>query len=74
MKVKKFDLEIYPLDLLRQAAIDYSKIAKVVVVPSKKYALCSFLQCKADEQLVVKEFGNYVIDLIGSRGKGNADY
>lgn len=74
MKVKKFDLEIYPLDLLKMAANDYSKVARILVVPSKNYALCSFMQCKADEQLVIKEFGNYVIDLIGSRGKGNADY
>ena len=74
MKTKRFDLEIYPLDLLRQAAHDYSKIAKIVIVPSKKFALCHFSRCKTDEQLTVNEFGNYVIELIGSRGQDNAYY
>lgn len=74
MIAQKFDLEIYPLELIRRAARDYSKVARIVIVPSKKFAQCHFLWCKADEQLTVNEFGNYVIELIGSRGQDNAYY
>ena len=68
MKTRKFDLDIYPLDFLRRAARDYSHIAKIVIIPAKRYAQCYFLACKVDELLALKEFSNYVIDLIGSKG------
>lgn len=71
MKIRKFDLDLYPLLIIRQGALDYSHIAKVVVVPGKKQATCHFLWCKADEEQTVDEFSNYLIDLIGARGNNH---
>lgn len=67
MKTKNYDLNIYPLDVIKKAKYDYSEIANVTVVVLGKTAKCIFNKCKTDEEVTVKEFGNYLIDLIGSR-------
>lgn len=69
MKIRKYDLEIYPLSIIRQAVKDYSHIVRVVVTPEKKQTTCYFIWCKADEERTVDEFSNYLIDLIGAGGK-----
>ena len=71
MKMRKFDLDIYPLATIRQAALDYSHIANILVIPGKKQGVCYFLWCKADEVRTIDEFTNYLIDLIGARGSGH---
>ena len=48
MKIRKYDLEIYPLSIIRQGAKDYSHIAKIVVIPIKNQVTCYFTWCKAD--------------------------
>lgn len=71
MKIRKFDLDIYPLSIIRKGAKDYSHIAKVVVAPEKNHTTCYFIWCKVDEQRTVDEFSNYLIDLIGAGGNNN---
>ena len=71
MKIRKYDLEIYPLSIIRQGAKDYSHIAKIVVTPLKKQVTCYFIWCKTDEERTVDEFSNYLIDLIGAGGNNH---
>ena len=71
MKIRKYDLAIYALSIIRQGAKDYSHIAKVVVAPDKKQATCYFIWCKTDEERTVDEFSNYLIDLIGAGGNNH---
>ena len=66
MKTQKFDAEIYPLAVIQRAVRDYAEIAQIQIFPLKKYTACVFYDCVASEELTVKEFGNYLIDLIGS--------
>lgn len=66
MKKQKFDAEIYPLAVIQRAVRDYAEIARIQILPLKKYTACVFYDCVASEELTVKEFGNYLIDLIGS--------
>ena len=66
MKTQKFDAEIYPLAVIQRAVRDYAEIAQIQIFPFKKYTTCVFYDCVASEELTVKEFGNYLIDLIGS--------
>lgn len=66
MKTQKFDAEIYPLAVIQRAVRDYAEIAQIQILPLKKYTACVFYDCVASEELTVKEFGNYLIDLIGS--------
>ena len=71
MKIRKFDLDIYPVSIIKKAVLDYSHIAKIVVTPRKKYAVCHFLWCKVNEERTVDEFSNYLIDLISVRGNAH---
>ena len=73
MIVKKFDLDIYPMEQLQRAAKEYSSLANVKIFRAGTFANCLFMQCKYDQQLTVDEFCNYVIDLIGSRGCKDAN-
>jgi len=71
MKTRLFDLSFYPLSAIKQAALDYRHIAKILVTADSHYACCRFLWCKAEENLTVDEFSNYVIDLAGAKGYGH---
>ena len=71
MKIRKFDLDIYTVSIIKKAVLDYSHIAKIVVTPKKKHTVCHFLWCKADEERTVDEFSNYLIDLISVRGNAH---
>lgn len=73
MIVKKFDLDIYPMEQLQRAAKEYSSLANVKIFRAGTFANCLFTHCKYDQQLTVDEFCNYVIDLIGSRGCKDAN-
>ena len=68
MKIRKYDLEIYPLSIIRQGAKDFTHITKIVVIPIKNQVTCYFTWCKADEDRTIDEFSSYLIDLIGAGG------
>ena len=74
MITQKYDLHIYPLEVIEQAKQDFSQIAKIFVAQKKHIAKCYFLFCVADEQQTVNEFSNYLIDLIGSKGYIHENY
>ena len=63
----KFPVSIYDVAVLQQAAEDYAGICDVDVMGSKQsiedkeYIICKFAHSKADMELTVKEFCNYVI-------------
>ena len=67
MKIRTFDLEIYALSAIQQAVQDYAHIANIRVLPLKNQVKCIFTKCRAQEQLTVQEFSNYVIDLMASQ-------
>ena len=70
---KTFDLDIYPLRVIRKAAQDYKHICSIAVFPLGSKATCVFHSSPHDETLVCREFCNYLIDLIGSGEYNNAD-
>ncbi|MBR0406276.1 MAG: HxsD-like protein [Eggerthellaceae bacterium] len=55
--------EIYQKSFVEKAILAYASIARIDVTTKGDYILCAFRQCTYDENLTVKEFENYLIDL-----------
>ena len=65
----RLDLELYPLEVIKVAAEEYSSIANVSFTEEDGFCKCSFSECRYGEALTEKEFCNYLIDLINSTGR-----
>lgn len=65
MKTIEYDLDIYPLNIIQAAIKSYKDIVIIDINVQDNKAILSFAQCLYSEELTVKEFGNYLIDLIG---------
>ncbi len=63
----KYDLDIYPLEIINIALLDYKDYADIGLIVESNTAIVSFSNCKYGDNLTAKEFGNYLIDLIGSK-------
>lgn len=66
MKTIEYDLDIYPLDIIYTAIKDYNNIASIEINTEGNKAIVTFVHCLYQEKLTIKEFGNYLIDLIGA--------
>lgn len=74
--VVKFTTSIYDIDALQKAASDYKSICDIEVsMPDseqadsseQQYMICTLSNSRADMQLTVKEFCNYVIEQMNVR-------
>ena len=65
----KYDLDIYPIDIIKKAADDYSSLAVISMCEEDGYCLCSFSDCQYGELFTEKEFSNYLIDMINALGR-----
>lgn len=63
----------YSKIVLAAAIKDYKKIAKIKLSEDAEYFKCEFSKCAAATQLVIDEFGNYLIELMNSHGE-NAEH
>ena len=70
----RFPTSLYSLTALQQAAVDYEAICDIAVdvLMSRqgdecKYITCIFAHSKAELDLTVKEFCNYVIEQMNAR-------
>ena len=63
---KSYSKIIYSRDVLEQAAIAYKNIADIEIKEKGGDFVCLFNRCKAESQLVVNEFNNYLIELLNS--------
>ncbi len=59
---------IYPDWAVARAAADYQALASIKITADGGYLLCSFRNCKYDEALTVREFLNYLVNLLNSSG------
>lgn len=53
--------EIYCIDNIKQAIVDYQKIASIDVCEDEKHFYCDFKETLYDVDLTINEFENYVI-------------
>lgn len=64
-----FDLGIYPINCIYIAANEYQNISKIDIEFEDNKCLCTFKQCSTSVEIVIREFCNYVIDLMNTVGK-----
>lgn len=67
MRRVKYDSGIYTYETIRQAIKDYKELAFIVPTRLQNSTVCNFMMTKYDEELTIKEFGNYLIDLMNSK-------
>lgn len=63
----KLNKEIYSLEHIRHAIMDFSALSTVVLSEEEKYYVCVFSECRYEEQLTAKEFINYITDLMNHK-------
>lgn len=59
--------EIYSKNAIYRAIEDYQSISKIDMNENKNYYVCSFTFCQYDIKETMKEFENYIIDLMNCR-------
>ena len=63
----KYDTSIYPLSIIKTAIDDYSDLCKIELTLIDSKAVLCFYDCIYDCTITIKEFSNYLIDLIGAK-------
>ena len=61
MKKIKFNRSIYSNETIEKTRMAYKNHAVTTVIYKQEYAIITFLKCKYDEELTIKEFENYMI-------------
>ena len=60
----EFDLNLYDQKCIKKAIEDFSDIAEIISEKCDNKIICRMLASKADINLTVCEFSNYIIDLM----------
>lgn len=55
---------LYQRQCVEQAVQDYRALARIRVSHSDGYIVCTFSRCSYDRETTIKEFSNYIIDLM----------
>lgn len=71
MKELLLNKDIYSENSILIAREQFNKLCKVQIVQYDVYCKCIFSECIYDENETVKEFENYLIDFINTRGKND---
>jgi len=64
---KSFSTEIYPLLVIEKAVVAYAEIADISTSSNGNCCLCTFIKKSIPIQLVIDEFGNYLIELLNNK-------
>lgn len=64
-----FDKGIYSLVAIDRAIKDYRELAHIERIEEEQQMCCIFNKCRYDIDITIKEFCNYVIDIMNSKGK-----
>ena len=60
--------DLYSYEMIEKAADSFSSLCKISISIDGNYYVCSFDMCKYDELVTIREFENYLIDLINMHG------
>ena len=66
--------EIYSKNAIYRAIEDYQTISKIDINENDNYYICFFTLCRYDLKETMKEFENYIIDLMNCRDINESDY
>lgn len=65
--------EIYCKSTIFKAIEDYRSISRIDINENENYYICSFTFCQYDVIETIKEFENYIIDLMNCRDINESD-
>lgn len=68
---KIFDLNFYSIKHIEMAAVAYENIAQINLEIKGDECNCEFLNAKAETELVIKEFCNYILEIMNIGGMEN---
>lgn len=73
MKMNKLFLnkQIFGLNSIENAKAAFNGICEVIITENDKYFVCSFKKCRYDIDETVKEFENYIVDLMNVNSYDN---
>lgn len=67
MNNRIFDTDIYEKQAIEQSIVDFKNICRIETEINNNQMTCSFFDCEYDVEITIKEFSNYVIDLMNSK-------
>ena len=62
-----FNKEIYDFVAIKAAAEEYKSLAHVHVEETHDYYICAFTKCKHGSTRTIREFCNYIVDMMNCR-------
>ena len=65
---KSFSNDVYPLSVIEDAIKKYTNIAEINVATVADENICTFTEKEIPIQLVISEFGNYLIEILNNHG------
>lgn len=67
MKTVKLNSLIYDKNAILSGIRAYADLCYIELNRTNKYFICTFLDCKYDEDITAAEFENYVIDIMNCK-------
>ena len=66
--VLQLSRELYPIESIKEAITAFQDLCKIrISTHDKKYYTCSFSSCLFDTTITMREFENYLIDLVNTK-------
>lgn len=56
--------DLYRKECVERAVQDYRALARIKISSADKYIACTFSRCSYDKTTTIREFSNYIIDLM----------
>lgn len=66
--ILKLNKDVYTEKAVREAIKAFKNYARIELTSSDQYYVCTFNQCRYNSGLTMDEFGNYLIDLMNTKG------
>ena len=64
----KLSKDVYSSKAIYETIKAFQKIATIECTESEQYYICKFFRCHYETSLTMNEFGNYLIDLMNTKG------
>lgn len=64
----KLNKDIYSNKAITETIKAFQKLATIELAESEQYYICKFSQCRYEKTITMNEFGNYLIDLMNTKG------
>lgn len=62
----KLNTDIFDISCVEKTATAYKALCKIKINKTDNYMICRFTDCLYDEEETVREFENYIIDLMNT--------